>query len=234
MKKPKLLTTLAILASLVSLSQARFYIGVEGGYVYGNIDKSMEGYTDYKWAGLGTDSTITYIPGCNIKNAYKGYGYLLNLNIGNEYHFDDKDMYGLRWIGAIGYGNTNLVNQANKDINYPSYMLNLSVGMDALFDVIKFDESNSLGFFIGLEGGVNALISNAKIKDSANDHPIIGNMSILLTPRFGASLLLDNHHRIEIMGKIPAYIYNASQNATSKPTYSLTPYEVMLSYKYIF
>ncbi|PAF41734.1 outer membrane beta-barrel protein [Helicobacter sp. 11S03491-1] len=226
MKKPNLLHVPAILIALFSLSEARFYMGVDIGQVYSMMDKSSEEQTTY----FGTSSTV--VPAYHIKNAYKGYGYLINLNLGNEYHFDDKNMFGLRWIGSIGYGNTNLIQQ-DYGIQYFSHMLNLSIGIDALFDVIQIDEKNTLGFFIGLESGWVVFSSNATYMDGKNRFPLINALSLLLTPRFGVLLFENDHHRIEVIGKVPVYNYNVNETEYGV-YYFATPYEVMLGYKYIF
>ncbi|PAF42088.1 outer membrane beta-barrel protein [Helicobacter sp. 11S02596-1] len=233
MNTKKLLTTLAILASLISSSQARFFLGLEGGYVYSGVDESRE---DSK-SCVDWVCTITK-PGYHIKNAYSSNGYLINLNLGNEYHFDNQNKFGIRWIGLIGYGNANIENKKGtlNLKNYSGYLVDLAIGADILFDILRFDKKNTFGFFVGVEADVRVLNSKKNYLNSNGKYyfPVFNSFSLRLVPRFGLSLFLNDHYRIELIGKIPAYSKCDGSGQSEEEYRMTTSYDAMLSYKYIF
>ncbi|MDO7253327.1 outer membrane beta-barrel protein [Helicobacter cappadocius] len=213
-----------VLSSLTSLADARFFLGIDGGYSMDKIDVKTE---DIKGYG---GSIIT--PGSFTKNAYLGNGYLFNINLGTEHHFDKNNYVGFRWFLAGGYGRTTLINQSNNLIQYPSNVIEANLGLDLLLDVIKFG-NNSIGLFGGVEGGVNGTISDAYYYDRQCDkYPTFPSISPSVFGRVGVSLLLANHHRVEFVTKIPIYeLDNSSTDYADKRYKSI---KFMFGYKFVF
>ncbi|MDO7253330.1 outer membrane beta-barrel protein [Helicobacter cappadocius] len=129
--KKNLLAILLVLSSLTSLANARFFLGIDGGYSMDKVDVKTEDKTTY----TGTNTIVT--PGSFTKNAYLGNGYLFDINLGTEHHFDKNNYVGFRWFLAGGYGRTTLVNQSNNLIKYPSSIIGANLGLDLLLDAIK-------------------------------------------------------------------------------------------------
>lgn len=141
--KKNLLLALMVLSTFASLADARFFLGIDGGYSMDKVDVKIE---DETVMGVVTK------PGSFTKDAYEGNGYLFNINLGTEHHFDKNNYVGFRWFLGLGYGRTTLINQSDKSIQYPSNIIEANLGADLLLDVIKFG-NNSLGIFGGVQGG---------------------------------------------------------------------------------
>ncbi|MDO7253329.1 outer membrane beta-barrel protein [Helicobacter cappadocius] len=214
MKKNLLLTLLLTLSMLTSLANARFFLGIDGGYSMDKVDVKTEDKTTY----TGTNTIVT--PGSFTKNAYLGNGYLFDINLGTEHHFDKNNYVGFRWFLAGGYGRTTLINQSNNLIKYPSSIIEANLGLDLLLDVIKFG-NNSVGLFGGIEAtGLNVF-------SMQKDTVIFDTPEIQARARIGLSLFLADHHRIEFITKIPVYTLNGDENIYK-------PLQFMLGYKYVF
>ncbi|PAF53122.1 hypothetical protein BKH42_07785 [Helicobacter sp. 13S00482-2] len=201
-----------MLTSANTLAQAKFFLGIDAGSSIDRVDVEVEptlGYMD-----------VVVKPGSFTENAYRGNGYLFNFNLGTEHHFDRNNYVGFRWFLGLGYGRTTLINQIYTPIQYPSNIIEAKLGLDLLLDVIKFDTHSTLGFFGGVEGGVEGTISD----DTSNTFPT-GNIYIL--SRAGLSILLAEHHRIEFVAKIPVYGIIINNNIYK-------PLQFMLGYKFIF
>lgn len=148
--KSKLLLIMFLLSSLVSLSQARFFLGIDGGYSRDDIDMKILPTSN----PVAIGSSIIYIntPESYTPHAYIGNGYLFNLNLGTQHYFDQNNQFGFRWFFQAGYGRTDLIDKSDKT-KYPSYIINLGLGADILFDLLKFNNDSSFGFFAGVMGG---------------------------------------------------------------------------------
>ncbi|PAF42087.1 outer membrane beta-barrel protein [Helicobacter sp. 11S02596-1] len=181
MKMTKVISALVILATFSSLAQARFYLGAEGGYTYNTVD-------------------ITDDDG-DIINAYIGNGYLINLDLGNEYREDNESVFASRWIGQIGYGEGNLFAKSDRNTKYFSRILNISIGGDLFFNALQFGKKKNFGFFLGVEFGTRILLSNATYMYRGK-MSYVGDLGLLFGPRLGLSLALGKHNRIELIGKM--------------------------------
>ncbi|PAF52261.1 outer membrane beta-barrel protein [Helicobacter sp. 13S00477-4] len=213
---------ICVLIFMASFAQARFFIGIDNGHTIDRVDVNTEASYDT------TGSMIT--PASYIKNAYKGTGWLININLGTQHYFDKNQFIGFRWFLTGGYGRTDLVNQVINKIHYPSSIINIALGADILLDVIKFGDNNSLGLFGGVEGGFNGTLSDQTYLNSSHEKLYtLPSGSLFSSVRIGISLFLAQHHRIEFVTKIPVYDYmfNVDSNIYK-------PIQLMLGYKFVF
>ncbi|PAF52264.1 outer membrane beta-barrel protein [Helicobacter sp. 13S00477-4] len=217
---------LFIIASFISFAQARFFIGIDNGHTIDRVDVNTEASYD------STGSMIT--PASYIKNAYKGTGWLININLGTQHYFDKNQFIGFRWFFTGGYGRTDLVNQVINKIHYPSSIINIALGADILLDVIEFGGNNSLGLFGGVEGGVSSVFSDKTFYyDEENLHSFVA-PEVFSSVRTGISLFLAQHHRIEFVAKIPVYDLSFAKNPDSYDSNIYKPIQLMLGYKFVF
>lgn len=226
--KKNLLLALMVLSTFTSLANARFFLGIDGGYSMDKVDVKIE---DETVMGVVTK------PGSFTKDAYLGNGYLFNINLGTEHHFDKNNYVGFRWFLGLGYGRTTLINQSDKSIQYPSSIIEANLGADLLLDVIKFGK-NSLGVFGGVEGGVNVVLSDdyRYLGEEAGATASFSSLEFLAQARVGLSLFLAEHHRIEFVTKIPVYTLTGPirDSDNINRSYFYKPLQFMLGYKYIF
>ncbi|WP_143428623.1 outer membrane beta-barrel protein, partial [Helicobacter sp. 13S00482-2] len=204
-----------------TLAQAKFFLGIDAGSSIDRVDVEVEptlGYMD-----------VVVKPGSFTENAYRGNGYLFNFNLGTEHHFDRNNYVGFRWFLGLGYGRTTLINQIYTPIQYPSNIIEAKLGLDLLLDVIKFDTHSTLGFFGGVEGGVEPVLSDKFYER----RPIFESSNPYLSARAGLSILLAEHHRIEFVAKIPVYTLYPN-NGSGKADNIYKPLQFMLGYKFIF
>lgn len=205
------------LSSIFSLANARFFIGIDGGYSMDRI-------------GVKTELEKEFVTnwGTKTNNVFRGNGYLFNLNLGTQHYFDENDLIGFRWLFNLGYGRTDLVYQEDKRAHLPSNIIEATLGADILLDIIKFGNQNSLGVFGGVEGGVLIALSEAKTYD---EFPILSAGTLGATARVGLSLFLAQRHRIEFITKTPFYtIWVVSDNRAN----IYKPIQFMLGYKFVF
>lgn len=232
--KKNLLLIFIVLSLFTSLANARFFLGIDGGYSMDKVDVKKEDVTA---------KGVVITPGYSIKNAYAGNGYLFNINLGTEHHFDKDGYVGFRWLLDLGYGRTNLINQYNSLISYPSSIIEGNLGVDLLLDVIKFG-NHSLGLFGGVEGGAKVIISDAYYYGEPNyygkseKYRAFGLIAPMILARVGVSLFLADHHRIEFITKIPVYRFDFDNSGSSDEPNNgnkfYKPIQFMFGYKFIF
>lgn len=212
-----------VFLALVSFMQARFFIGIDGGYSIDSVDISIEE------PGGGK---------VHLKDVYKGNGYMFGFNLGTQHFFDANDSIGFRWLLSGGYGRTDLVAQAVKQVRFPSTILNLALGVDGVFDLLKIG-SHSFGVFGGLEGALLAAISDAYTIDEHNQKNqvlLIGTPSLLA--RIGASFFFNQQHRVELLLRLPIYSFETSiadeLTSSGKQLEFYKHIQIMLGYKFLF
>ena len=243
---------LSILLLLAYPLSARFYIGIEGGYAR-NL-----GVFDIRQNNLNP---------LNLKKEIlREDGMIGNVVLGTE-HFFLKNYLGIRWGVFAGYGQTWGENKAYGKISTSTSMMGANV--DVLVNFIA-REKMTAGVFVGI--GYGYIIPNPKKKIQYGEHFAL-KVPIIIPPktiwvdmnndcfvdnqfsygapllRFGTSILIAKHHRIELLAKIPLKVFKKSDsfllewnNASlsfhrkydTKVFYAHTFAQAFVSYKYVF
>lgn len=234
-------------ASLVcaSMAEARFFIGFDVGYtsaiseaegsVSGSGNTRFISVKPSSWSNAfktktwnGTTSTVTQEP-------YSGFN--INLNFGSE-HFFLEDYLGIRVGGLVGYtGYSNFT-----QIETPGNLLGIQESYDFLDAGINLDlmvnfwsnGSYSFGVFGGVEADYHYLLNfnNSEARESAKDFP--SRHAFDLAGRVGVSTLMANHHRLDVLAKLPIGSV-VSGTETKAYLISVMPtISINVGYKYIF
>lgn len=202
---------LAFLASS-SLLWGRFYMGVEGGYL-GNQ------------AIFESETKAT--PKVETEKKLKGNGGFGSLIFGTE-HFFGRNYYGIRWGLSAGYGQTKSSDSQWGDITYRSLWAGASFDMVYNFYAT---ETFMTGLFTGVEYDFVLLEPKEKIDFAINTKINTHNLAV----RVGLSTLLGNHHRLELMAKIPVWMKERSKTiATSEYEFKYEYIQGLLAYKFVF
>ena len=179
-----------------------------------------------------------------------GNGVAISFILGTE-HFFGKNRYGIRW-GILGsYGITQSKNSHWGNVTLST--LGLGVNSDFIFNFYIKDELTS-GVFAGIEYDFTLLKPNREISIGERATSTLPKKDMLvsnkthinnLSVRFGFSTLLKNHHRLEILAKIPFYLQQHSQHFVMaqdwnkekddrKYTFKYQYFQILLGYKYVF
>ncbi|VEJ24737.1 outer membrane protein [Helicobacter cholecystus] len=232
---------------------ARFYIGIEGGYI-GNFGVFDIYQDNLKPLDLK-------------KEKLNEGGIIGNIVLGTE-HFFLNNYLGIRWGVFWGYGQTWGENQTYGKISTSTSLGGVNADISVNFIA---RENLTAGFFTGIEYGYIIPNPNQKIRygehfaftismpfpnrpaitvpleeDCFVDNQISYGMPIF---RFGTSFLLKKHHRIEFLAKLPLKTYkrtnsflfeyhnnhlNSHQKYDTKVSYTHSSIQALLSYKYVF
>lgn len=253
--KKNLIIAFLLASSLTSLANAKFFLGIDGGYSMDRVDAKALYTPGYGWNPTHTyTQDIEYLP-FDIGKMYDGGGGIIGVNLGTEHHFDENNYIGFRWFLSGKYGKTKLVDRYRfVDKEYPSTFLGVGIGLDLLLDVIKFSKSSSVGFFGGITGEFTQLKSDERTSCDLSPNPetrciyyggdggkparFIDFGSFLASARAGLSVFLANHHRIEFVAEIPIVTSGSSRTSTpvlnNDVNYLYKPIKFILGYKLVF
>ncbi|WP_305862290.1 outer membrane beta-barrel protein [Helicobacter cholecystus] len=245
-------------ASLVcaSMAEARFFIGLDVGYTSAisetNGGVSGSGNTRFlsvkpsswssafktkTWSGTfgtpsGTTSTFTQDP-------YSGFN--INLNFGSEHFFLD-DYLGIRVGGLVGYTSYSNSTRIETSAQYGRYLIGIKETYDFLDAGINFDlmvnfwsnGSYSFGVFGGVEVDYHYLLdfNNSKTRESAKDFP--SRHAFDLAGRVGVSTLMANHHRLDVLAKLPIGSVISGTETKANLISVFPTININVGYKYIF
>lgn len=172
--------------SLVSVAQARFFMGVEGGYSV----TSFKG-TDMKSNRSGGYGTV-FGPSV-LTDAFKNsYGYSAALTIGTENFFGN--YFGVRSAIFGGYTHTSKKIGATR---IGSDFIDAGLNLDLILNAFNNNQT-SFGFFGGVEAGYHYWLNkHSSYKSLASDHLMD------FSGRVGITMLLGGHNRLELLAKIP-------------------------------
>lgn len=248
--KKQLFSLIVISLVCVGVAQARFYIGIEGGYTGGAYDS--------KDHNIQTGSSYFLIPGGNtLKNTFKdktyygsnGFaeevepwkGFNVALNLGSE-HFFAHNYFGVRWGASLGF--TEIMQdvtqrEATGSLTYTDSLGYIDTGLS--FDVmINFvSRSNfSFGIFGGIEGDYHYLvIADREVSKTTKSFlsTVESRHSINLLGRVGFSTLLGRHHRFDLSAKLPiGYVVAGEDDKVKISAENPVKTSFNFSYKYIF
>lgn len=219
--KKKLLSLAA--ASLIcgTMAEARFFVGVEGGYT---AQQSYE-------TGLKSASTLNFaLPKTSIiSDAIKdgSQGYSVGLMLGTE---DVGKIFGTRWYLGAGY------TSVSKDFSGKKWSreyIDASFGFDMLLNFYN-SGTTSFGIFGGVSMDYHYWLNSADYKES---EILTFSKHILdFSGKAGVSTLLGGHHRMELYAKLPIASLNVSNSKEVVLGGKYSPASVSFgaSYKFVF
>ena len=236
-----------VFALLASLCQARFFVGISGGYLgtEGRYSIFEEGNLD----GYGLEPLSTTRRTEN--KISKGHGVITRVMIGTE-HFPHTDYIGWRWEIGGGYGHYFSPHlQTDKDTQGSLILAELA--SDVLINFYVKPKKFSFGIFAGIGLAWQQHQPNSPIHMSFKTpkefslESMSNATGFLSFPiRLGFSTLIDNHHRFELYAVLPVGFH---QNRNLKITninnhnvqYFVGSYQLafnaiqgLFSYKYVF
>ena len=216
--KKKLLGIVLASCALISMAQARFYVGVEGGY-------SVQ-YGHPSGLGDAANSFGFYAPATSlISEALKvaPHGFSVGAVFGTEDFYGK--YFGTRWGISAGY--TQIADRKDAEAKLGS--VDAGLNFDLMLNFV-----NNGSFSFGVFGGVSADYHYVLNIDKNN--PFSSAHLFDFSGRTGVTTMLADHHRIEFVAKLPI----ASMSATSSTKYelggSIVPAKITFgaSYKFVF
>ncbi|RDU71435.1 outer membrane beta-barrel protein [Helicobacter brantae] len=250
----KKLLSLAV-ASLVcgSVAEARFYVGVEGGYT------SASGILDPLKFGESNKINFNTIPASEIKNAFKSMkrnvqngvlevdpykGYSIGVNFGSE-HLFLRDYLGFRWGASVGYSNMSgkYISVDNSGdigakIEGKYSFLDTGLSLDLMTNFYS-SQSFAIGIFGGAELDYHYMLTGKyehKIWDEEGDmkNQVPSRHSLDLSGRVGITTLIASHHRIDLTAKLPIGSITAGKASNIKLGEPLVRITFSAGYKFVF
>lgn len=250
--KAKLLALATVSLICSNFAEARFYIGVEGGYTAAPriINPKRLGYSnEVKFVSSSTS---------DIKNAFKNQqlsdqgetstitpisGYSVGINFGSE-HLFLRDYLGFRWGASVGYSDMKSKLTSIKqsldvaDVRETYSFLDAGLSLDAM---INFYSSRvfSVGMFGGAELGYHYLLT-AKYEDRVFNETVDmlkmvdSRHSLDLVGRVGVSMMFVEHHRIDLTAKLPIGYVMAGKVFDVKLAQSIARTTLSAGYKFVF
>ncbi|RDU69927.1 hypothetical protein CQA62_00495 [Helicobacter cholecystus] len=249
--KRKILSIAIASIAYASMAEARFFIGVDAGYTtaisepkgrsVGNENIRFLTVNPNSWASAFRSKSRSDGQDTYTKKPYLGFN--LGLNFGSEHFFLD-DYLGIRVGGLIGYTNykniTTKTNTSNSSLWKSSdkfregcQFLDTGVNLDLMVNFWS-NGAYSFGVFGGVEANYHYLLSyfNTMTEEKTRDVPTRHLLDF--SGRVGISTLLEEHHRLDILAKLPI---GSVVSETETKTYLiaiLPTISINVGYKYIF
>lgn len=239
-----------------NIVEARFFIGLDTGYTAAisetKIKVSGNGNTRFvsikssswnnafkskKWSGVfgnpnGQISTITQDP-------YSGFN--INLNLGSEYFFLNNYL-GIRAGGLVGYTTYANFTQIETPTQWGRNLISIEESYGFLDAGVNLDlminfwsnGAYSFGVFGGVEADYHYLLSfkNSETKETINNFS--SRHSFDLAGRVGISTLMANHHRLDVLAKLPIGSVISGNETKVNLVFMMPTISVNVGYKYIF
>lgn len=239
--KTKLLGVFISSLLCVGVAEARFYIGVEGGYLR-NLSQFENKIYHYS-INLTPNGPVQENKRVNLREN----GVVGNLVLGTE-HFIQSQYFGWRWGIFGGYGiSWGKVESRKTQLNTIHYGFNTDFLVNFLVE-----EKLTSGFFVGVEYAITDL--NPKKQsvmgltytvNNVSTDVYVGNKIVAQDAflRAGFSTLVNKNHRVEVMAKTinsKHYDYEDVLNNTTQikvdDTFIFTYQNIqaLVSYKYVF
>ena len=223
--KKVILTGLVSVALSATLAEAKFFVGVQGGY---DMSRAVD------IAGGSNPFITSAVIGTRGFEGVDYQSWKVGINLGNEWLFNN--YFGLRWFFGVNYGQ--FIKYA--DINYSdlnisaSHLANMEFGLDALVNVVNTG-GFSLGFFFGIAGQYNVWLDEANVLTelvamSTGNEATGGNLRMYMTllGRAGITIGLGEHSRIDLGASMPIISGGVINNALYNPI------QFTAGYKFLF
>lgn len=250
----KKLLSLAV-ASLVcgGVAEARFYVGIEGGYT------SASGILDPLKFGESNEVKFNSTSASEIKNAFKSIkrnvqngvleadpykGYSVEINFGSE-HLYLRDYLGFRWGASLGYSNVcgkytsvDSSGDIGTKIEGKYSFLDTGISLDLMTNFYS-SQSFAIGVFGGAELDYHYMLTGKyehKLWGESGDMKklVPSRHSLDLSGRVGLTTLIASHHRIDFAAKLPIGSIIAGKDSNIKLGESLVRTTFSAGYKFVF
>lgn len=207
----RLLALVFATLSLASVASAKFYIGIEGGYL-------GQSGTFENTSGFHTVSTSAIGDIIKGDKPY-GKGFAVAGILGQEANFG---IVGLRWGLGLGYSTVDF----DDGSSWKQEMFSTEVSFDLILNFV-----NKGNFSFGAFGGIGT-----QYQLSLNSHPGLDAVHTLgFDGRVGLTTLMARHHRLEVFTKLPfAYVTNKIEAGDKQILVGNTKSFIGASYKYVF
>lgn len=206
----KLLALVFATLSLASVASAKFYIGIEGGYLGQTGVDPMPTSSGFHTVSTGSIDDII---------ADSGKGFAIAGILGQEANFG---VVGLRWGLGLGYGTVDY----DDGIKWNLETFTSELSFDLILNLV-----NKGNFSFGFFGGIGA-----QYQLILNSYPGLDNVHTLgFDGRVGVTTLLAKHHRMEIYAKLPfAYVTDKFETGDKQTLGYNAKSFIGASYKYVF
>lgn len=207
----RLLALVFATLSLASVASAKFYIGIEGGYLgQSGVEKNNSGFHTISAGTLG-----------DIIKGDKPYGrgFAVAGILGQEANFG---IIGLRWGLGLGYSTVDF----DDGKNWNQEMFSTELSFDMILNFV-----NKGNFSFGIFGGVGTQYQLAlnSYKDFDNVH------TLGFDGRVGVTTLIARHHRMEVYAKLPfAEVTNKVETGDKQALLGNAKSFIGASYKFVF
>lgn len=210
----RLLALVFATLSLASVASAKFYVGVETGYLGQTLTNPYPAKSGFSTISAGTIGDI--IKG---NTAYHGKGFAVAGILGQEANFG---IIGLRWGLGLGYSTVDF----DDGINYNQEVFSTELSFDMLLNFV-----NKGNFSFGIFGGIGT-----QYQLSLNSYKGLDNVHTLgFDGRVGLTTLLARHHRLELYAKLPfAEVTNKYEAGDKQTLGGGAKSFIGGSYKYVF
>lgn len=237
-----------------SVAEARFFIGVDAGYTAGISEykgnASGAGNTRFltynasSWSSAFKTTTWIDKNATYTREPYSGFN--VGLTLGSEHFFLDNYL-GIRVGGLLGYTNYSSLTSIESKIldqwgttedtvTNTFGFLDAGVNLDLMVNFWS-NEGYSFGVFGGVEADYHYLLQASDDIDgvasgSAKDFP--SRHSLDLSGRVGISTLMADHHRLDILAKLPigSVVSGSSTKVYLLPV--MPTISINVGYKYVF
>lgn len=204
------------------VAQARFFVGVEGGYT------AQHSYQ----TGLESTSTLNFaLPKTSIiydalKDGSKGYS--VGMSIGTE---DVGGIFGTRWYLGAGY--TSVSKDDQQGVKWSRNYIDASAGFDMILNFYN-SGTTSFGIFGGVSADYHYWLNSSDYKEEF--FATFSKHILDFSGKAGVSTLLGGHHRMELYAKLPIASLNVSDSKEIVLGGNYSPASVSFgaSYKFVF
>ncbi|HIY43538.1 outer membrane beta-barrel protein [uncultured Helicobacter sp.] len=210
----RLLALVFATLSLASVASAKFYVGIEAGYLGQTVTDAYPTKSGFSTISTGKIGDI--IKG---NTAYYGKGFAIAGILGQEANFG---LVGLRWGLGLGYSTVDF--DDGKNWNQEVFSTELSFDM-----ILNFVNKGNFSF--GIFGGIGTQYQLA-----LNSYAGLDNVHTLgFDGRVGLTTLLARHHRMEVYAKLPfAEVTNKYEQGDKQTLGGGAKSFIGASYKYVF
>lgn len=195
-----------------STAEAKFFLGVDGGYEMSDITLQSGEKGHVLWGGS------------IFKNIARLDAWTAGINLGTEHEINN--FLNLRWFLGLNYGQN-----INFKAIYQLQQIDIQLGVDTIFNFVK-SKSYSFGLLLGLGTNLNTgdFFGMFFKKDLPLENFITSYGQVGIFGNVGLTLGLGEHSRIDFITRIP--IMNVVLTQGGGVIYS--PIRFTVGYKYLF
>lgn len=250
--KKNLLYFVFVSLACMGFAEARFYVGIDAGYSAGprTIDpQTLQGTNEVKFVSVPSSDVKMGFKNQTFSDSHESAtfkpisGYNIGINFGSE-HLFFRNYFGLRWGVALAYSDmktrisSDNIEVGSSDIEESYSFLDTGLSVDAM---VNFYNSQvfGIGMFGGVELGYHYMLSG-KYKDNKFGETLnLKNLvpsrhSLDLVGRVGITTMIVEHHRIEVLAKLPIGYIMAGKASNVKLAQAIARTTLSAGYKFVF